>query len=98
MALTLSNRMTNRKPSATLAMSQAARELVKNGIDIAMLSTGEPDFTTPSIIRDVAKQSLDQGKTHYVPVRGTKNMIEAIRLKFLRDQKVSYKETEVMCT
>jgi aspartate aminotransferase len=98
MVLTLSNRMNSIKPSATLAMAQAARDLAKKGVDIAMLSTGEPDCSTPSIIRDVAKQSLDQGKTHYVPVRGTKNMLEAMCLKFLRDQKVSYRDSEVMCT
>lgn len=98
MTLTLSDRLNNIKPSATLAMAQAARDLVKNGVDVAMLSTGEPDYSTPAIIANVAKASLDAGKTHYVAVRGTKKMIDAMCIKFKRDQKVSYQENEVMCT
>lgn len=84
--------------SATLGMAQAARELADLGVDVAMLSTGEPDFSTPKAIGEVAKTSLDLGRTHYVPVRGTKAMVSAMQAKFLRDQHVSYAADEVMCT
>jgi aspartate aminotransferase len=96
--LVLNNRVKNMEASATLGMAQAARELAAQGVDVAMLSTGEPDFATAQIICDVAKHSLDQGHTHYVPVRGTKSMISAMQEKFLRDQKVCYAADEVMCT
>lgn len=96
--LILNERVVNMEASATLAMAQAARDLAASGIDVANLSTGEPDFPTPAIIREIAKKTLDQGKTHYVPVRGIKPMIEAMQKKFLRDQKVSYAPDEVMCT
>lgn len=96
--LTISERVNNMQASATLAMAQAARELADAGVDVKILSAGEPDFATPEEISAIAKKSLDQGKTHYVPVRGTKNMLQAMQEKFLRDQKVQYELDELMCT
>lgn len=96
--LQISARVQAIKPSATLGMAQAARDLADQGVDVVVLSAGEPDFTTPQIISDVAKKSIDEGKTHYVPVRGTKNLVAAMKEKFLREQKVSYAADEVLCT
>ncbi len=96
--LSISKRVVNMKPSATLGMAQAARELAAAGVDVKILSAGEPDFDTPEAISAVAKKSIDEGKVHYVPVPGTKNMISAMQEKFLRDQGVSYKADQVMCT
>jgi aspartate aminotransferase len=96
--LAISKRVRLMVPSATLGMAAAARELADQGIDVAILSAGEPDFDTPQEICDIAKASIDKGKTHYVPVRGTKAMISALQHKFLRDQGVAYAADEVMCT
>lgn len=96
--LQLSNRVLGMKPSATLGMAQTARELADSGVDVVVLSAGEPDFCTPKSICEVAKRSIDKGNTHYVPVRGTKTMVKAMREKFRRDQKVEYGDDEVMCT
>lgn len=96
--LLLNERVKNMKPSATLAMAALARNLIDDGVDIVTLSAGEPDFDTPKIIVDIGKASIDAGKTHYAPVRGSKAMISALREKFHRDQGVSYGADEVMCT
>lgn len=96
--LQLSDRVNEMQPSMTLGMAQAARDLTDQGVDVVVLSAGEPDFTTPQSIRDVAKASLDKGKTHYVPVRGTKAMVAALQKKFAREQKVDYSPDEVMVT
>lgn len=96
--LIISDRISKMEPSATLKMAAKAREFSDKGIDVVVMSAGEPDFTTPKCIIDVAKASLDQGKTHYSPIRGNKGMIKALQHKFLRDQKVEYAENEVMCT
>lgn len=85
-------------PSATLAMAAAARELADAGVDVVSLSAGEPDFATPASICEIGKAGIDKGKTHYVAVRGIKSMISALQYKFERDQGVSYKPSEVMCT
>lgn len=94
----ISDRMKHMKPSATLGMAQAARDLQAKGIDVIALSAGEPDFPTPKAICEVAKRAIDEGKTHYVPVKGIKAIETALITKFLRDQKVRYQADEVMCT
>lgn len=96
--LSISSRVKSMKPSATLGMAQAARELADAGVDVVIMSAGEPDFETPKIICEVGKNALDQGKTHYAPVRGNKAIIAAMVEKFRRDQNVLYAADEVMCT
>lgn len=97
-ALPLSHRVLNMQASATLKMAQAARDLKERGIKVISLSAGEPDFTTPKSICELVKQSLDEGKTHYAPVQGSKNLIKALIHKFERDQKVTYDENEIIAT
>ena len=40
------------KPSATIAITQMARELKAAGKDVISLSVGEPDFDTPQNVKD----------------------------------------------
>ena len=47
-----------------------ARALEAKGRDIVHLEIGEPDFDTPSHIRQAAKDALDHGCTHYTPSAG----------------------------
>lgn len=96
--LSLSHRVNAMKPSATLGMAQAARELADAGVDVVVMSAGEPNFATPRAIAEIGVSSIEKGKTHYVPVRGTKAMVSAMQQKFLRDQKIAYAVEEVMCT
>ncbi|MCA9506823.1 MAG: pyridoxal phosphate-dependent aminotransferase [Myxococcales bacterium] len=96
--LSISERIINMKVSATLGMAQAAQKLKDAGVEVKVLSAGEPNFNTPSVISAVAKQSIDAGKVHYTPVRGTKNIISAMQEKFKRDQGVDYDEDQLMCT
>ena len=44
-------------PSATVAISQKARELARAGRDVIALSAGEPDFDTPQHVKDAAKRA-----------------------------------------
>src|SRR5580700_4970523 len=96
--LKLCERIREMKPSATLGMAAAARALAESGVNVIALSAGEPDFDTPAAISEVGKDSIDAGKTHYAPVRGNKNILSAMQEKFERDQGVSYKTDELMCT
>ena len=57
----LSDTVLNLQESATLKMSQLARNLKAEGHDVISLSIGEPDFDTPEFIRDAAKRALDVG-------------------------------------
>ena len=51
------------QPSATIAVSTKARQLMAQGRDIISLSAGEPDFDTPQNIKEAAKRALDAGRT-----------------------------------
>ena len=78
MTRSLATRLQSVQPSATLAISQRAAELRKQGIDIISFSLGEPDFHTPAHIREAAKRAIDEGASHYTAVRGMPKLREAI--------------------
>ena len=72
-------------PSATVGITQKARELAREGLDVIALSAGEPDFDTPLHVRDAAKKAMDEGKTRYTNVDGIPELKEAVARKFKRD-------------
>lgn len=51
---------------------------------VISLAIGEPDFTTPSHIREAAKESLDRGETHYTANLGVLELRRAIAAKLAR--------------
>jgi aspartate aminotransferase len=75
--------------SATLETAQLARDLMAEGRDVISLSTGEPDFNTPSHIVEAAHQAALNGKTRYSPVTGVPELCHAIRDKLMRDNGLS---------
>ena len=58
-------------PSPTLAVSDKARALKAQGIDVVDLGGGDPDFITPAHIRQAAADAMNAGETHYVASPGT---------------------------
>lgn len=77
-----SQRVESMAESATLAMTQKARELAQSGVDVISLSVGEPDFVTPDYIREAAKKAIDAGHTSYTPVPGIQPLREVLAKKF----------------
>ncbi len=73
------------RPSATLAISQKAREMRSQGIDVIALSAGEPDFDTPDHIKQAAIRAIKAGETKYTQVDGIAELKHAICAKFKRD-------------
>jgi len=72
-------------PSQTIAISQKARELARQGRDVIALSSGEPDFDTPQHVKDAAIRAMNEGKTKYTNVDGIPELKEAVAAKFRRD-------------
>jgi len=83
------------KPSATIAISNKARELKAAGRDIIALSAGEPDFDTPENIKEAAIAAIRAGKTKYTAVDGIPELKAAICRKFKRDNDLDYKPSQV---
>jgi aspartate aminotransferase len=86
----LANIVTIAKPSATIAISQKARELQAEGRDVIALSAGEPDFDTPDNIKRAAIDAINAGKTKYTPVSGIPELRKAIAAKFKRENNLDY--------
>ncbi len=92
----LAERMNSFNESQTLAMARKSRELQAQGIDVINLSIGEPDFDTPSFIKDAAREALDKGITKYTPVSGTLDLRKAIAHKFKRDNQLNYLPEQIV--
>ena len=92
----LSDALSRVKPSATIAMTQKARELKAQGMDVISLSVGEPDFDTPQHIKDAAIEAIRRGETKYPPVSGIVPLREAIARKFKRENGLDYKPSQTI--
>ncbi len=84
------------KPSATIAVSQKARELQAQGRDVIGLGAGEPDFDTPDNIKEAAIAAINAGKTKYTPISGIPELRKAIAEKFKRENGLDYKPEQTI--
>ena len=92
----LTDKVNNLTPSATLAMAAKARELKSNGVDIIGLSLGEPDFNVPEFIKEAAVKAINDNYNSYTPVDGYSDLKNAISRKFLRDNNLNYKSSQIV--
>jgi len=83
------------QPSATIAVSQKARELKAAGRDVIGLGAGEPDFDTPDHVKEAAIAAIQAGDTKYTNVDGTPVLKEAISAKFKRDNALEYAPAQI---
>ena len=91
----ISENLSRVAPSATMAVTQAAREMKAAGIDVIGLGAGEPDFDTPDHIKEAAIKAIQDGKTNYTNVDGIPELKEAIVAKFKRDNALSYTASQI---
>lgn len=92
----VSQRISKMAQSATVAMNQKGRDLKSQGIDIINLSAGEPDFPTPDHIKTAAKKAIDNNFTHYPPVAGYPELLEAVSNKFRRENNLDFKPEQIV--
>ncbi len=92
----LASRIHTIKPSPTLAITAKANALKAEGRDVIGFGAGEPDFDTPDHIKMAAVRALENGFTKYTPVCGIAELKDAIIAKLFRDNKLSYKRSEVV--
>jgi aspartate aminotransferase len=92
----LSSRLERFNEPETLKMAKLGRELRAKGLDVIDLSLGEPDFDTPTHIREAAKKAIDDNWSHYPPVAGYLDLREAICEKLRRDNNLEYKPEQII--
>ena len=91
----LADRMKLVSESITLAVTAKANALKKAGVDVVGFGAGEPDFDTPTFIKDAAKAALDKGQTKYTPTPSFPELKAAIADKFQRENGLPYKPENV---
>ena len=84
------------KPSATMVVTQKARDLKAKGKAVISLSVGEPDFDTPDNVKNAAIDAIRRGETKYPPVLGIPPLREAIAAKFKRENGLDYKASDTI--
>merc|ERR1719331_2092658 len=73
------------KASKTVAISDLATEMKREGKDVISLAPGEPDFATPERIARAGQDAIATGRTKYSPNPGIADLREAIVRKLERE-------------
>jgi aspartate aminotransferase len=92
----ISSRLSVVKPSASMAVSQAAKAFRAKGVDVIDLGLGEPDFPTPPHIIEAAYAAAKAGQTHYTGATGTPEVREAVASKFRRENGLDYTADDIV--
>ncbi len=82
-------------PSATLAISNKARQLKAEGKDVLSFAAGEPDFDTPEHIKAAAIRAIQEGFTKYTANAGIPELRDAVATKLKRDNGLHYTRDQV---
>jgi len=83
-------------PSATMAVTSRAKEMIAQGIDVLSFAAGEPDFDTPDFIKQAAIDALKAGKTGYTATPGIIELRTAIADKFKADNNLTYSPNQII--
>jgi aspartate aminotransferase len=94
----LSQRLQNMEQSSTMALNQRAKDLQQQGLDIINLTAGEPDFFTPTHIKNAAKAAVDANFSFYTPVEGYMDVRTAIAGKLKRENNIDYTPQQIIVT
>jgi aspartate aminotransferase len=92
----ISERARSIPPSATLAVTAKAKELMAQGVNVIGFGAGEPDFDTPQYIKKAAIEALQAGRTKYTPSSGTLELKKAIAEKLRRENGLEYKPEQIV--
>ncbi len=84
----LAQRVLDLKPSATIAVTNRAKDMIRQGIDVLSFAAGEPDFDTPEHIKDAAIAALKAGQTKYMPTMGDPETRKVIADKVSAQNKI----------
>lgn len=91
----ISDRLNRLSYSQTFVMSNKARDMKAEGIDVISLTLGEPDFDVPQNIKQAAFDAINENYSHYSPVPGFLELRQAIVKKLKRDNNLDYKPSQI---
>jgi aspartate/methionine/tyrosine aminotransferase len=86
------------EPFLAVEVFQRAQALERQGVDVIHLEFGEPDFDTPSVIREAAEKALKDGRTRYAHPLGILPLREAIAEHYLARYGVTVSPEQILVT
>jgi (5-formylfuran-3-yl)methyl phosphate transaminase len=86
------------EPFLAVEVFQRAQALERAGVDVVHLMFGEPDFETPSVIREAAEKALKDGRTRYAHTLGILPLREAIAEHYLARYGVTVSPDQILVT
>jgi aspartate aminotransferase len=81
----LARRVTRIGESATMKVARRAAELRARGIEIISFGAGEPDFGSPAVAVEAARQSLAAGFTKYTAALGLEELRQGLLDRYRRE-------------
>jgi len=94
----LADRTTRIAGSPTMKVTATVDRLRRSGIEVIDFGAGEPDFPTPTPVKDAAHDALDHDFTKYTPAAGIAELKRAVADRYRADYGVDYKDNEVIIT
>ena len=94
----IADRMSNLGTENAFKVLAEVNRLKSQGKDIISFGLGEPDFDTPSNIKDAAINAIRQNYTHYCPSAGIQALREAIANYISNSRKIKVDPDEVVVT
>jgi len=91
-------RVASMQPSATLAMTAAAKTRKAAGHPVIGLSAGEPDFATPTAVAEAGIRAIQDGQTKYTHNLGMPALRESIAQKLSRENGLEYDAEHIICS
>ncbi|MBI3653039.1 MAG: pyridoxal phosphate-dependent aminotransferase [Acidobacteria bacterium] len=88
----------NMAVSSTLAVLMEAERLRAEGADLVDLGAGEPDFPTPSNIKEAGQRAIAENFTRYTSTSGSAPLKRAVIEMMKRDFAVEYQPYECIIT
>ncbi|MDA0340424.1 MAG: pyridoxal phosphate-dependent aminotransferase [Proteobacteria bacterium] len=82
--------------SPSAVMSQKAREMKAEGMDVIALSSGQPDFPTPAHIVEAAHAAVLRGETKYTTISGSAELKDMVVEKFKRENGLHFSRDEII--
>ena len=86
------------RPFIVMDVLERAQELERQGEHVIHLEVGEPDFDTPSCIREAGERALREGKTRYTHSLGLLELREAICDQYKTSYGVEISPDQVIVT
>jgi aspartate aminotransferase len=92
----LARRVRELAPSATLAVSDLAARLRAEGRDILDFSAGQPDFPSPTAVKQAGCRAIEEDRTRYTATPGVQELRQAVAERFHEKRGLRYEPSQVL--